>query len=80
MGTLALSTAPAAPRASRASPLTRRRWANFKANRRGWWSFWIFLALFVLSLGAEFIANDRPIVARYKGEWLFPIVKDYPEE
>ena len=80
MSALALSKAPAVPRASRVSPLTRRRWANFRANRRGWWSFWIFLALFVASLGAEFIANDRPIVARYKGEWLFPIVRDYPEE
>ena len=44
------------------SPLTRRRLANFRANRRGWWSLWIFLALFLLSLGAEFIANDRPFV------------------
>ena len=64
----------------RFSPITRRRWANFRANRRGYWSFWLFLGLFTLSLFAEFIANDRPIVASYKGELLFPIVKDYPEE
>jgi microcin C transport system permease protein len=53
---------------------------NFRANKRGYWSFWIFLVLFVLSLFAEFIANDRPIVAHYKGEWLFPVFVDYPEE
>ncbi len=62
------------------SPLNRRRWENFKANRRGYWSLWIFLVLFVLSLFAEFIANDRPIIASYKGEILFPVVVDYPEE
>jgi microcin C transport system permease protein len=65
---------------SRLSPLNRRRLANFRANRRGAWAFWIFVALFVLSLFAELIANDRPILARYKGEWLFPIVVDYQEE
>ena len=70
---------PGAPGRERLSPITRRRWANFRANRRGFWSFWIFLGLFVLSLFAELIANDRPIVARYKGEFLFPIVKHYPE-
>jgi len=64
----------------RLSPLNRRRLDNFKANRRGYWSFWIFAVLFVLSLFAEFIANDRPIIARYKGEWLFPVLVDYPEE
>ena len=62
------------------SPLNKRRWENFKANRRGYWSLWIFLVLFVLSLFAEFIANDRPIIASYQGEILFPVVVDYPEE
>ena len=62
------------------SPLNQRRWANFKANRRGYWSLWIFLILFVLSLFAEFIANDKPIIASYKGEILFPVLVDYPEE
>ncbi|TCR60855.1 ABC transporter permease [Bosea sp. BK604] len=62
------------------SPINRRRLDNFKANRRGWWSLWIFLVLFVLSLGAEFIANDRPLIVRYKGEWLFPVAVNYPEE
>ncbi|MBU1304379.1 MAG: ABC transporter permease [Alphaproteobacteria bacterium] len=61
------------------SPLNRRRWANFRANRRGWWSLWLFLAFFTLTLGSEFIANDRPIVVSYKGELLFPAVVDYPE-
>jgi microcin C transport system permease protein len=61
------------------SPLNRRRWRNFKANRRGYWSLWLFLALFVVSLFAEFIANDKPIIAYYKGELLFPALVDYPE-
>ncbi|KAF0229415.1 MAG: microcin C transport system permease [Beijerinckiaceae bacterium] len=64
----------------RLSPLNARRLANFKANRRGYWSFLIFTVLFVLSLFAEFLANDRPIIARYKGEWLFPSLVEYPEE
>jgi microcin C transport system permease protein len=62
------------------SPINRRRLDNFKRNRRGYWSFWIFMALFGLSLFADVIANDRPIVANYKGEWLFPVLIDYPEE
>ncbi|MDW6025987.1 ABC transporter permease [Mesorhizobium sp. BAC0120] len=62
------------------SPLNQRRWQNFKAHRRGFWSLWIFLVLFVLSLGSEFIANDRPLIASYKGEILFPVLIDYPEE
>ncbi len=61
------------------SPINRRRWENFKANRRGYWSLWVFLVLFVLSLFAEVIANDKPIIARYKGEFLFPVLVDYPE-
>ncbi|MEO1280543.1 MAG: ABC transporter permease [Pseudomonadota bacterium] len=62
------------------SPVNRRRWQNFKANRRGYWSLWIFLTLFIASLLAEFIANDRPIMVSYKGEILFPVLVDYPEE
>ncbi|MFM8800515.1 MAG: ABC transporter permease [Tagaea sp.] len=65
--------------AERLSPLNRRRLANFKANRRGYWSFWIFLALFVLSLFAEIIANDRPILAMYEGRPHFPVFVAYPE-
>jgi len=55
------------------SPLTRRRLNNFKANRRGYYSMWVFLGLFVASLFAEFIANDKPIVVRVNDEWFFPI-------
>ncbi|MBB4009639.1 ABC transporter permease [Allorhizobium taibaishanense] len=62
------------------TPINWRRLENFKANRRGYWSFWIFMVLFVLSLFAELIANDRPIIASYKGEILFPVVVNYPEE
>ncbi len=61
------------------TPLNRRRWENFKANRRGYWSLILFLVLFVLSMFAEFLANDRPILVRYKGELLAPVLFDYPE-
>jgi microcin C transport system permease protein len=64
----------------RLSPINRRRLANFKANKRGYWSFWIFLFFFVLSLFSEFIANDKPLLVVYKGEILMPILHDYPEE
>jgi microcin C transport system permease protein len=63
----------------RITPLTRRRIENFKANRRGFWSLWIFLVLFVTSLFAEFIANDRPLVVDYAGHLYFPVLRDYPE-
>jgi ABC-type microcin C transport system permease subunit YejE len=62
------------------SPLNQRRLANFKANRRGYWSLWIFLVLFVLSLFAELLANDKPIVVGFKGELYFPMLANYPEE
>jgi len=68
------------PRKGLLSPTNVRRWRNFKANRRGYWSFWLFMILFVLTLFAELIANDKPIIASYKGEILFPVVIDYPEE
>jgi microcin C transport system permease protein len=83
--TLRAAPAPMAPALAdkgrfRLTPVNRRRLDNFKRNRRGCWSFWIFMILFILSLFAEFIANDRPILASYKGEILFPIFKNYPEE
>ena len=62
------------------TPINRRRVANFRANRRGWWSMWIFAVLFLVTLCAEFIANDRPLVAKVDGRWLFPVVMDYAEE
>ena len=61
------------------SPLNKRRWQNFKANRRGYWSLWLFLVLFVISLFAEFIANDKPYFISFEGHWYFPAVVDYPE-
>ncbi|MGB7260851.1 MAG: ABC transporter permease [Albidovulum sp.] len=61
------------------SPLNARRWRNFKANGRAYWSLWIFLVLFVLSLFAELIANEKPIVVSYKGQLHFPIYHFYPE-
>ena len=61
------------------SPLTRRRWANFKANRRGYLSLWLISTLVVLSLFAEFIANDKPIVMSYEGELYAPVLFEYPE-
>ena len=61
------------------SPLTRRRLRNFRANKRGYWSFWIFLVLFGVSLFAEFIANDKPLLVRYDGAFYIPIFKAYPE-
>ena len=61
------------------SPLTRRRLRNFRANKRGFWSLWIFLSLFLISLVAEIVANDNPILVVYDGEFFVPIVKSYPE-
>ncbi len=71
--------AEAAPRRRFFGPLARRRWAVFKANKRGYWSLWIFLALYGVSLFAEFIANDKPILMSYRGEIYAPVLKAYPE-
>ena len=56
------------------------QWKRFKSNRLGYWSLWIFVVLFVLSLFAEIIANDRPLLVRYQGEFYVPIIKDYAEK
>jgi microcin C transport system permease protein len=61
------------------SPLNQRRWRNFKRNRRAYWSLWIFGILFGLSLFAEFLAYDKPILVQYRGEYYTPIWKFYPE-
>jgi microcin C transport system permease protein len=61
------------------SPLNQRRWRNFKSNRRGYWSFWLFLALFFVSLFAEVIANDRPFLIKFDGKLYFPAFVTYPE-
>jgi microcin C transport system permease protein len=60
--------------------MNRRRLDNFRRNRRGFWSFWIFLVLFFASMGSEFLSNDRPLIASYKGEVLFPVFVNYPED
>jgi microcin C transport system permease protein len=61
------------------SPLNQRRWRNFTANRRAYWSLWIFLVLYGLSLFAELIANDRPILIRHNGAFYTPVLNFYPE-
>ncbi len=62
------------------SPTTRRRLAIFRQHRRGYWSFWIFSVLFILSLFAEFVANDRPLVIRFDNQWYFPVLHGYSED
>src|SRR4051794_2742559 len=69
---------PGAPGGASLSP-GRRAWLRFKRNRRGLLSLWIFLTFFVLSLGAELLSNDKPIVARYDGQLYYPLWRDYPE-
>ena len=70
---------PAERRPLRLSPLNRRRWENFKRNRRGYVSLWIFATLFVISLFAELIANDRPFMIIYDGRFYFPAFVTYSE-
>ncbi len=62
------------------SPLNQRRWRNFKSNRRAYWSLWIFSILFGLSLFAEVLANERPLLVGYRGEWHMPFLKFYSEK
>jgi len=61
------------------SPINRRRFALFKAHKRGWYALWLFLGLFILSLGAELIANDKPLLVSFDGQWYVPVVTRYPE-
>ena len=61
------------------SELNRRRWRNFRRNGRAFWSLVIFSVLFVLAMFAEVVANDKPIVASYRGELYFPAYRFYPE-
>jgi microcin C transport system permease protein len=62
------------------APLARRRLAAFRANKRGWWSLWVFTTLFTLCLFAEFVANDRPLLIRYQDHWYVPVLQDYSED
>lgn len=61
------------------SPVNRRRWQNFKANRRGYAALWLFLTLFGISLFSELIANDKPLLVSFRSQLYVPVLKDYPE-
>lgn len=61
------------------SPITRRRLRQFRANRRGFYSLWLFLILFAVALAANIIANDKPLILKYKNALYFPTLKSYPE-
>ena len=63
----------------RVTPLNARRIENFKANRRGYWSLWVFIAVFLVTLFAEFLANDKPLLVRYDGAFYAPVFVAYPE-
>lgn len=80
---LSISTAAATPAASTApvslSP-SRRAWLRFKRNRLGFWSMVIFSVLVVISLAAELVSNDRPLIVRYEGQTYFPMLQTYPEK
>ena len=69
--------APASAPAS-LSP-ARRAWLRFRRNRMGYWSLLVFCTLVLISLGAELISNDRPLIVRYEGQTYFPMLRDYPE-
>lgn len=76
---IAFAPADAARSAPLLSPINRRRLKVFQGNRRGVWSLWIFLVLLAVTLCSELVANDRPLIASYKGELLFPALIEYPE-
>ena len=61
------------------SPLAKRRFAQFRQNRRGWYALWLVALLFLLVLPAEFIANDRPLLVKFGGHFYSPVLQDYPE-
>lgn len=61
------------------NPINELRLNNFKSNRRGWWSLWVFSTLFVISLFSEILANDKPLFVSFEGRWYFPVFVIYPE-
>jgi len=61
------------------SPLNKRRLENFKSNKRGWYSFWIFTLLFFISIFADFIANEKPLLIIYNNQFYFPVINEYSE-
>lgn len=74
-----MSNTVSSPRRPMLSPLNQRRWRNFRAAKRGYWSLWIFGILFFVTLFAEFIANDKPLLVTYQNEAYFPVLTAYPE-
>ena len=60
-------------------PLNRRRLRNFRANQRGFWSLWIFMVIFIVTIPAEFIANDKPLLVKFDGAYYYPVFVAYPE-
>lgn len=64
---------------SRLSPVNQARWARFRRNRRGFWSLWIFVVLFVLCLASELLANDKPLLVHYNDRFYFPLIVNYSE-
>ncbi|MFA7386587.1 MAG: ABC transporter permease [Thiohalobacteraceae bacterium] len=78
MSAVPVETAVRTATPARLSP-RRRSWMRFRANRRGYYSLWIFAILFVVSLGAELISNDRPLIVQYQGEYYFPLINSYSE-
>ncbi len=74
-----VTTPPAPARRPRLSPLNQRRWRSFRANKRGYWSLWVFLALFFVTLGAELVANEKPFLIQYDGRLYSPVFFSYTE-
>lgn len=74
-----MSAAPSSTDTIRQTALWRRQWRAFKRNRRGYWALCLFLVLFAISLAANFIANDKPLLVRYNGDFYFPVFETYPE-
>ncbi|MBO4620289.1 MAG: ABC transporter permease subunit [Victivallales bacterium] len=62
------------------SPITKKRLLRFRRLRRAWWSFCLFVALYILTLGAELVCNSRPLAMRFQGRWYFPAFRFYPED
>ena len=61
------------------NPITQRRIKQFKANKRGYWSLWLFMFLFIFTLCAELVANDKPLMVQYNGSYYFPVFIQYAE-
>ncbi|MGL4958975.1 MAG: ABC transporter permease, partial [Plesiomonas sp.] len=61
------------------TPVAQQRWQRFCANKRGYWSLWLFMLIFIISLGAEFIANDKPLLVYYHGDLYTPVFSNYTE-